>query len=428
MRVAAFVIVVVFVSLPVSAAGQTSVQAAPSGAPVTLAELESLALENNPAVPAARAEIDAARGRASQAARWPNPVAGYTGDELWAASPPERGKHGFFVEQTIPLGGRLGLGRQVFERAAERAEALLDLERQRVLDAVRIRFYEALAAERRVGVLQRLATLASETVDVTAQLFNVGMADRPDYMASEIESRRAELALAGARNDVTAARQQLAAAVGKADVAGRPFAGSIDDAIPVLERDAAFRAILERSPRLRAARADVARSQAMTALARRQSAPDLFVKAGGDYDRERNDVSGGSIGWEGTLEAGVSLPLFNRNQGEVAASRAEETRAQAEVRRLELALESQAAGEFSTYLTSFAAADSYRKDILPRAEEAHRLYLARYKEMAAAYPQVIAAQRTLFELSREYLESLSKAWRSALRIQGYLVGDAAEMR
>jgi cobalt-zinc-cadmium efflux system outer membrane protein len=428
MRIAAFIAAVVFASLPVSTAGQTSVLTAPSGAPITLAELESLALENNPTVSAARADIDAARGRATQASKWPNPIAGYSGDELWAAGPPERGKHGFFVEQTIPLGGRLNLGRQVFERGAERAEALRDLQIQRVRGSVRILFYEALAAERRVEVQQRLATVARETVDVTAQLFNVGMADRPDYIATQIEGRRAELALESAKNDVTATRHRLAAVVGRGDVAGRPFAGSIDEAIPVLDRDGALREIFERSAELRAARAEVARSQAVTALARRQTTPELFVRAGGVYDRERNEIRGQAIGWEGELETGVSLPLFNRNQGEVAASRAEETRAQAEVRRLELALESEAAGEFSTYLTSLHATESYRKEILPQAEEAHRLYLARYKEMAAAYPQVIAAQRTLFELSRDYLESVSRAWQSALRLQGYLAGDALEMR
>jgi cobalt-zinc-cadmium efflux system outer membrane protein len=425
MRIAAFVIVFVFVvASRVPAAGQTSVQTTSSAPAVTLAELESLALDNNPAMSAARADIEAARGRTTQAAKWPNPIAGYSGDELWAAGPPERGKQGFFVEQTIPLGGRRSRGRQVFERSADRAEALLDLQVQRVLGSVRILFYEALVAERRVEVQQRLAALARETVDVTAQLFNVGVADRSDYIASQIEARRAELALESAKNDVTATRHQLAAAVGRDDVAGRPFAGSIDEAIPVLERDAARRDILERSPELRAARAEVARSQAVTALARRQTAPDLFVRAGGVYDRERNEITGQSIGWEGKLETGVSVPLFDRNQGEITASRAEETRAQAEVRRLELALESEAAGEFATYLTSVRAADAYRREILPQAEEAHRLYLARYKEMAAAYPQVIAAQRTLFELSRDYLESVSRAWRSALLLQGYLAGDA----
>jgi cobalt-zinc-cadmium efflux system outer membrane protein len=43
--------------------------------------------------------------------------------------------------------------------------------------------------------------------------------------------------------------------------------------------------------------------------------------------------------------------------------------------------------------------------------------------MAAAYPQVLVAQRTLFTTSQEYLESLDRLWRSASRLQGLLAGD-----
>ena len=120
------------------------------------------------------------------------------------------------------------------------------------------------------------------------------------------------------------------------------------------------------------------------------------------------------------------MPLFNRNSGGVAAARADETRAQAEVMRLELALQSRAASEFATYLTARRASEVYRTEILPRAEEAYRLYLARYREMAAAYPQVLVAQRTLFELSAEYLEQLDEAWQAALGLQGFLADDALE--
>jgi cobalt-zinc-cadmium efflux system outer membrane protein len=46
--------------------------------------------------------------------------------------------------------------------------------------------------------------------------------------------------------------------------------------------------------------------------------------------------------------------------------------------------------------------------------------------MAAAYPQVLVAQRTLFEMSNEYFESLTDAWRSALQLQGFLAGDGLD--
>jgi cobalt-zinc-cadmium efflux system outer membrane protein len=126
------------------------------------------------------------------------------------------------------------------------------------------------------------------------------------------------------------------------------------------------------------------------------------------------------------VEAGVSIPLFNRNAGGIAAARADETRAQAEVTRLELALQSRAASRFAEYLTALRDAEAYRSEILPRAEEAYRLYLTRYREMAAAYPQVLVAQRTFFEVSTEYLRSLNDAWRAAVQLQGFLAGDGLD--
>lgn len=394
--------------------------------PITLSELEQLALANNPTAMAAAAGIDVARGRARQAGAWPNPVIGYSGEEIKTGNLDPRGEHGFFVEQTIPLGGKLRLSRNVLQQAVEQAEAVRDLQRLRILGSVRRGFYSVLLTERRIDVQERLAALASEAVGVTAQLFNVGAADRPDYLEIEIESRRLQLQLTRSRNELFAARAQLAAATGVRDVAARPLAGTIDDALPELEREQVVRTLLEQSPELRAARAALERTRAATASARRETYPDLFLRGGSAYNRERGEDTGRPIGWEGTLEAGISVPLFNRNTGGIAASRADETRAQAEVTRVELALQSQAAWQFATYLTALRESETYRSEILPRAEEAYRLYLTRYRQMAAAYPQVLVAQRTFFEMSNAYLESLSEAWRAAVQLQSLLAGDGLD--
>ena len=414
--------VVLFALLPCAAFGQTV--AAP--APITLAELEQLALQNNPTATAAATGIDAARGRAKQAGAWPNPVIGYSGEEIKTGDLDRRGEHGFFVEQTVPLGGKLRLSRDILQKTVDQAEAIRELQRLRIISSVRETFYRVLLAERRVTVQERLAALISEAVGVTAQLFNVGAADRPDHLEIEIEFRRAQVQVNRSRNEVVALRSHLAAMTGVREVAARPIAGSIDAALPELARDQIVRTVLDQSPELRAARAELARTRSVTTREKRETFPDLFLRGGAAYNREHGEDTGRPIGWEGTLEAGISIPLFNRNRGGIAAARAEETRAQADVTRLELTLESRAASQFANYLTALRAAEAYRSEILPRAEEAYRLYLARYREMGAAYPQVLVAQRTLLEISNEYFENLSDAWRSALQLQGFLAGDGLD--
>ena len=393
---------------------------------ITLAELEKLALESNPTMRAAQARIDAARGRARQAGAWPNPTVGASVEEQPFRDTEPHGSTGIFAQQTILLGGKLRLGRAAFDRAVDRNQAELELQRQRVVSNVRRVYFQSLTVNRRIEVQERLAALASEAVSITAQLFNVGAADRPDFLESEIEARRVQLDLNAAKNRSAALRQQLAAVVGSADVAGRSLTGSLEEALPEIVRTTALRTLLDDSPQIRAARAEVARTQALTALARRETFPDIFLRGGVANHRERSEADGRAIGWEGAIEAGVSIPLFNRNAGGVAAARAEELRVQAELYRLEWSLQARLAAEFASYLTALNDAEAYRTEILPRAEEAYRLYLTSYRQMAAAYPQVLIAQRNLFELSTRYLQSLEDGWQAALHIQGFLSGDGLQ--
>lgn len=400
-----------------------------SGPPLTLQQVEEMALANNPTVQQAQAGVEAARGRARQAGAWPNPVVGYFAEEVSPGDTIRWGEHGAFAEQTILLGGKLRLSRAVFEREIAQAEALQDMQRLRVVSSVRTLFYDVLTTERRVDVLERLAQLVTEAVDVSRQLFNVGAADRPDVLESQIEARRTQLELTAAKNELNATRVQLAALAGDLRLASRPLAGSIDQAIPELEREATVRALIEFSPEVRAVRESAERARAVVARARRETFPDLFVRGGMAYNRELLEMRTGrpeAVGWEGMAEVGVSVPLFNRNQGGIAAARADEVRAEGDRRRLELDLQARGAMMFDGYLTALREVEVYRDEIVPMAEEAYRLYLARYREMAAAYPQVLIAQRTLFDMTTEYFESLDDAWRAALRLQGFLVGEGLE--
>ena len=396
-------------------------QVVPSRPALTLADLERLALELNPTLPQASSEIEAARGRAKQAGLLPNPTVGYTGSEISGGPIIRGGEHGLFVEQMIPLGGKLGLSRQIFNREATQAEALRDVQRQRVLTDVRMLYYGALAAVRRVAVRQTLAALGAEAVMVTRQLFNTGAADRPDVLTSEIEARQLQVALETAQNERYRVWHRLAALIGDASLTPRPLDGSIDAPIPELQRDAIVHEILTQSPELKATRASIERAQAALSRARREPVPDLILRGSGQYNRELLESNLRPVGWEAGVDVGFTIPLFNRNQGAIAESRAELGRSEKELTRVQLMLQSRAADVFDEYLTNLRNAETYKSEIVPRAEESYRLYLARYREMAAAYPQVLVAQRTLFQVTDEYLHAAEAAWMAALQLQGLLL-------
>lgn len=55
------------------------------------------------------------------------------------------------------------------------------------------------------------------------------------------------------------------------------------------------------------------------------------------------------------------------------------------------------------YRDALNLAESYKAEMIPRAKESYELSAKNFQAMQAAYPLVLAAQRTLFELEREYV-------------------------
>jgi cobalt-zinc-cadmium efflux system outer membrane protein len=436
---------------PAAAAQAGSASQAGGGAALTLAELEQRALAQYPAIAQAAAQVDAAKGRAVQAGMLPNPTVGYVGDEISGGPVNRGGEHGFFIQQTIPLGGKLSRGRDVFTREAAAAQAATDTERQRVLTAVRRTYRAALIADRRVAVRDQLARLATEAVQISGQLFNTGVADKPDTLAAEIEAQRAQLALVEAKNARRRVWRELGLLVGdptlapgspaspatatatatataaptsvSASAAGpvamRTLAGSADDPLPDLAADATLARILKESPEIEAARRDTLRADAALGRARREAAPDLVLRAGPRYNRELLERDLKPVGWEGSFEVGITVPLFNRNQGGIAEAGADLARSQAAARQTALSAAARVAGAFEQYDTARRSVDIYQREILPRASEAYAMYRRSYEQMAAAYPQVLLAQRTLFQSQDQYLDALDRAWEAAITLEGF---------
>lgn len=401
-----------------TAVGQTL----PPG-PLTRETVERMALERHPAVARAAARVRVAQGQERQAGLWPNPVIGYAAEEVSGGPVNRGGEHGVFVEQTVPLGGKLRLRKAVLTEAISYAEASADVAQVAVRTAARARFADALVASHRVRVRERLLTLAEEAVVVSRQLFNTGAADEPDVLASENERQRAGQAVVEARNAEAAAFRRLGVAMGLSGLEPRPLAQDDPAAVPDLARDAVWTAIKAGSPMLAVARKAVDRADAEVVRERREPFPDLVVRGGPLYNRELLEPNLQPVGWEAQLQVGITVPLFDRNQGGIAASVAAGEAARAELRQVELVLEDAFASSYETYLTSFRAAERYRDEIVPRAEKALALYLASYQQMAAAYPQVLLAQRTLIQSVDEYLAALSTTWREAVRLEG-LLADA----
>jgi cobalt-zinc-cadmium efflux system outer membrane protein len=385
-----------------------------------LEEMERMALANNPTVAQAEANLRVAGGLARQAGFYPNPTVGYYGDEIRGGYT-NGGKQGGFVSQTIVLGGKLGATRRVAELDANEVRTSGEIQRLRILNDVRVSFYHVLAAQRMLDVRRNLAKLAADASRTSYQLSNVGQADRPDILQAEVEQQQANVNVRIAEQNLQASWRMLAAVVGTPDLAVARLEGDLE-AIPDLNYEEWVAATLRESPEVKLAQQAVERAEAALAQARKAPIPDLEVTGTLFQNFEPLDPRR-TTGLQGGAQIGVQLPVFNRNQGGIAAGKAQIEAARQELARVKIQLQRNLASMFQDYDSARATAQQYSKEMLPRAEQAYRLYQTNYQAMAGAYPQVLISQRTLFQLEAEYVQALETVWQGAVTIRGFGLMD-----
>jgi cobalt-zinc-cadmium efflux system outer membrane protein len=397
---------------------QTSVPA------MRLEQLEQMAFDHNPTLKQADAELRAAEGRKRQAGLYPNPTIGYQGEQIRGGSF-RGGEQGAFLQQDIVLGGKLGAAKNVFEQERKQAEVEREEQRLRVANGVTLAYYQSLAAQETVALRARLLKMAQDAVATSKQLFNVGQSDQPDVLQAEIEEEQAELALVAAQQNQLQRWKALAAIVGNPGLPFSPLSGSLEE-VPELDPQQWLGALLTDSPAIKISQLGVTRAEAAVSRARREPIPDLQLRGGLEQNRELLETSGRPAGLQGFAEVGVRIPLFNRNQGNIQAAKANVERAKLETQRVQLLLRERLAPTVQNYLTAKTAVDRYRNQMIPRAEKAYALYLQKYNNMAAAYPQVLIAQRTLFQLRTDYVNALETLWVNSVALKGFMLTDGLE--
>lgn len=379
-----------------------------------LTSLEALALQYNPTLVQAGAQVQISRGKALQAGLLPNPAMGYAGEQIGAEGTPGEFQ-GLFIEQEIITGGKLRLSRAKYAQEAQQAQIQLLAQRYRVLYGVRVAFYNALAEQRRVELRRQLIANAEEVAKTINELVNVGQANQADLLQSQVRLQRSQANLRMVERQYQGSWEELTAIIGAPDIVLTRLEGSLEFTTDyTLNREVALNDLLRCSPELRVARAEVRRDQIGLRREMVEPIPNIAVRADTGYNFEAEDTVAG-------VEIGLEIPLFDRNQGTVFQAQAELSRAQAEVARLELVLRRRFAQVFTEYETAMLSAKIYGEELMPGAEKVYRLYFESFQQRRAAWPQVLDAQRDYYELVEEHLDYLLEARRAEAQLASYLL-------
>jgi outer membrane protein, heavy metal efflux system len=391
----------------------------------TLEQAQKTAAEANPTLRQAETEIRAAKARQQQSGLYPNPTVAYTGDEIRGGSV-GGGKQGFFLQQTVVTGGKLGLSREVFGKDVKLAEIEAEEQKMRVQSAVKMAFLRVLAAQELLYARRDMSAIAQDATETQRRLMNTGQADETEVLEAEVEAQRIRMSARMQENTLREEWRSLAAVIGQPELPLTTVAGDLEKGWPEVNEEEAVEAIAKESPAVRIAETAETRAQNVMDRARREAIPDVQIRGGLEYNNELLGSVPFAKGWEGIAEVAVQIPLFNRNQGNVTAARADIERAGQEKRRIALTLRERAASAVDQYANARLMALEYRDEMLPRAKKAYGLMVQKYGQMLASYPRVLDTQRKLYELQVEYIFALESVWTNGIALQGYLLTDGLE--
>ncbi len=393
--------------------------------PMPLPDFIAFADKMNPTLAQANAFVQRSAAQARQAGLYPNPIAGYQGSEIRGGSF-GGGEHGAFVQQTVVLGGKLGLRRNIYEHQKRSDQIGVDEQIYRVHNDVTQAFYTALTSQAMVVVRQRLLGLAYDAVATVHELANVGQADAPDILQAEVEAEQVKIEYETAQREYIQNFRILAAFSGNPGLPVSPLAGTLE-VTPELDAEEQVATIVSSSPTVKRMAQEVAVREARLRDAKRESIPDLQLKAGEEYNFEYvTETPVKATGPQSFASVGVNIPLWNHNQGNAAAAQAEIERARKDVEREQLSLKRMAEPLAQSYSTARFTAERYKTQLIPRAQRAYQLYLTKYQGMAMAYPQVLVSQRTLFQLQIGYLNALHEVWMNAIALENFALRGGLE--
>ncbi|QDV26001.1 TolC family protein [Aureliella helgolandensis] len=383
---------------------------------MTLRDFESLAYSNNPTIRELAATTQKAAGFRTQVGLRANPIVGYQAVQL-----ADRGtdQHTAFIEQEIITGNKLALNRNVQNEALRSQLFELETQKLRVATDIRVKFYEALAAQRRVELIENFRSVTDKGLELAELRKQALEGSKVDVLQAKVQKNEIDLALQQAQVTFEATWRELAAIAGSPELASGTLLGELPKSEALLDWNGLSATMISASPEYQAAQARISRARANLQRQGVQAIPNITAQLAAGVD---NATNSGLI----NFQIGAPIPVFNKNQGNIAAARAEYCRAVMDAERIQNAIKARLAVVSREFDSSLAAVSKYSQEILPSAQESLELAEVAYKAGETSFVQVLVSRRTYFDSNLQYVLAQSQLAQAKSKVDGYVLTGALD--
>jgi len=283
--------------------------------PLTVSQALGHAWRLHPGMNRARHTVRARHGYQAQAALWPNPVVGGAFQE----EPDKKTRGIVSLAQKFEIGGKADARVSVAAANIFLSEAELIETWSAIRAGIKEAFVRAEYARLNRDLTERIAHADREGLDLTMGLFKAGKASETQTLKLTQRAAKSKAAFEQSAFLVSDADRGLLIAIGRQPLTKAPkLVCSLDVDSPLAgEFDALLKTANATNPQLKTARAQTAVAQAQLRLARTKRWSDVTVGMAYYQTDYKMDDDGGSI----TVNVSAPLPIWDRNQGNIAAAR-----------------------------------------------------------------------------------------------------------
>jgi cobalt-zinc-cadmium efflux system outer membrane protein len=374
----------------------------PAKLPITISDAVSIFLRQNFQLVAARYDIDTADAEKLTARLRPNPQVnvGFQGLPLdFSGNLITEQQYSYGISQTFELGGKRNKRINAANANSAVAQAQFQMVLWQLTNDLKKKFYTVLLDESLLKLAQENQKTFAETIKHTTELFQSGEISGLDLRRLEVEKLKFDTDVANAERDYELAVRDLRVALGgdyrtmDVEVVGtvdyQPYQFSFSDL-----RDKALAA----RPDLKAAQLTERAADASIRLQDAQRIPDVNLGAG------INQVPGGTSNY--TFGVGVTLPVYDRNQGERAKALIEKRKAQNQ----EQLVTNQILSDVDKALVAFEIqkrrVELYRTGVLTKVNEIQNLTEFSLKAGESSTLELLDAIRTRREALAGFYQTL----------------------
>ena len=390
-----------------------SAQSPPAPGPLTVDQVVERAVADNPELRAMRAEVDAARGRLLQAGLRPNPMLDL-GGQANVSGPDNNVNVGLSIP--LDLNGRKAGREGVAEREIDMKQAQVSDRERRLSAEVRLKAGDLLAARRNLEFTEELLGTNQKGLGLVRDRVQQGGAPALEESLVLVEVNRLEASLSILKSRVEVLGLQLRLLAGMPPDEALSLQGELASGPLTLDRKEALAQALAGRPDLVIARAEAAMAQAKIRREEAEGRWDARFNLGyqrQDFGFSLNGLTdrGGTRPIQDTFNyvgggVTITVPVRNKNQGNVAAATAEAQAAERKREGAELIVRQEVAAAFAQLAAAQRALDIYTRGVRDVAGRNLAVVRQAYELGRTSVLDVIAEQHRYIDIEMGYTESL----------------------